>query len=542
MSFNSSCDYAKAACKTATASLVNYLTITLCMFQYRAQPLGFVLLALWLVFLIALLATVVDGFFVPPLVMLSEKLRLPPNVAGMTLMAVGNGAADVFVVYCALAQDDVPLVLGTLSGGGMFITTIVIGTLVLTAKGSNYNINRMDFMRDIVAYLIVMSSVVIVAVDGKVHLLEAVLLPVAYLVYILTVIVINYIQLWREYKKSKQADSEQLWEDILKVRSVSFERSLPLRYIARAMAADLMETLTMAQKSRDPIVVNSSKQSVIVPGLTWPADSHILLKFLWFIQWPFVFLLWATVPPCCHDGRWSQWHYTFAVLSPLPIALLLLTASKGWEGYVIFVGPIPLVVILAIVGVVLSVLLLLILSPQKSPHWTLQIVLILAAFATSITWLNIIANEIISILQTFGILFDINTAILGLTILAAGNSMADLVADTVIARAGKPEMAFACCFGSPLLSNVLGLSIAFTVKISLGNNGDPYQIDIQNTDYSQVKLSWIFLGASLLLTVAFFPIFKFNPPRAYGAVLIALYMVFLMFCLLTAVNVIPLSV
>lgn len=32
-----------------------------------------------------------DGFFVPPLVMLSEKLRLPPNVAGMTLMAVGNG-------------------------------------------------------------------------------------------------------------------------------------------------------------------------------------------------------------------------------------------------------------------------------------------------------------------------------------------------------------------------------------------------------------------------------------------------------------------
>ena len=109
--------------------------------------------------------------------------------------------------------------------------------------------------------------------------------------------------------------------------------------------------------------------------------------------------------------------------------------------------------------------------------------------------------------------------------------MADLVADTVIARAGKPEMAFACCFGSPLLSNVLGLSIAFTVsnrmllihlcndpilskvKISLGNNGDPYQIDIQNSDYSQVKLSWIFLGASLLLTVAFFPIFKFNPPR-----------------------------
>lgn len=113
----------------------------------------------------------------------------------------------------------------------------------------------------------------------------------------------------------------------------------------------------------------------------------------------------------------------------------------------------------------------------------MQIALIIAAFTTSITWLNIIANEVVSILQTFGILFSINTgecpnlksvsilvflpsAILGLTILAAGNSMADLVADTVIARAGRPEMAFACCFGSPLLSNVLGLSIAFTVRVN----------------------------------------------------------------------------
>lgn len=37
ISFNSSCDYVKVACKSATASLVNYLTITLCTFQYTAQ-------------------------------------------------------------------------------------------------------------------------------------------------------------------------------------------------------------------------------------------------------------------------------------------------------------------------------------------------------------------------------------------------------------------------------------------------------------------------------------------------------------------------
>ena len=56
------------------------------------------------------------------------------------------------------------------------------------------------------------------------------------------------------------------------------------------------------------------------------------------------------------------------------------------------------------------------------------------------------------------------SAILGLTVLALGNCVADWVADTLVARAGKPEMAFASCFGSPLLSHVIGLSVAMIVS------------------------------------------------------------------------------
>ena len=56
------------------------------------------------------------------------------------------------------------------------------------------------------------------------------------------------------------------------------------------------------------------------------------------------------------------------------------------------------------------------------------------------------------------------TAILGLTVLALGNCMADWVADTVVAKSGNTQMAFASCFGSPMLSHVLGLSVAFAVS------------------------------------------------------------------------------
>ena len=68
------------------------------------------MLALWCAYLISLLATTVrylrrhmcnfktvicflkvDNFFVPPLIFLSEKLKLSPSIAGITLLALGNG-------------------------------------------------------------------------------------------------------------------------------------------------------------------------------------------------------------------------------------------------------------------------------------------------------------------------------------------------------------------------------------------------------------------------------------------------------------------
>ena len=58
-------------------------------------------------------------------------------------------------------------------------------------------------------------------------------------------------------------------------------------------------------------------------------------------------------------------------------------------------------------------------------------------------------------------------AILGLTVLAIGNSVGDWVADTAVARAGHPSMGVSSCFGSPLLNDVLGLGIALTVSTAI---------------------------------------------------------------------------
>ena len=62
--------------------------------------------------LFALSFSQADNFFVPPLNLLSEKLKLSPSIAGITLLAIGNGAPDVFVAYSGLQQDNIDLVLG----------------------------------------------------------------------------------------------------------------------------------------------------------------------------------------------------------------------------------------------------------------------------------------------------------------------------------------------------------------------------------------------------------------------------------------------
>lgn len=59
------------------------------------------------------------------------------------------------------------------------------------------------------------------------------------------------------------------------------------------------------------------------------------------------------------------------------------------------------------------------------------------------------------------------SAFLGLTVLAIGNSVADWIADLAVARADKPVMAISSCFGSPLLKDVLGYSLAFIVSESV---------------------------------------------------------------------------
>ena len=62
-------------------------------------------------------------------------------------------------------------------------------------------------------------------------------------------------------------------------------------------------------------------------------------------------------------------------------------------------------------GIVISVALFFLISSKKPPHWTMQIVLGVMAFVMSIAWLNIEANEVVAVLDAFGLCFGIDTGV-----------------------------------------------------------------------------------------------------------------------------------
>jgi Ca2+/Na+ antiporter len=112
------------------------------------------IMIVWMVTLFRLLGSTAEDFFSPSLEMFSVKLGLPPRFAGVTLLALGNGAADVSATISAIVNDvdnGYKFSLGALTGAAMLVGGVVAGIVVLVADGVPC---RGALVRDIAALLI----------------------------------------------------------------------------------------------------------------------------------------------------------------------------------------------------------------------------------------------------------------------------------------------------------------------------------------------------------------------------------------------------
>jgi len=187
------CAFVRAGGCTAGGGggMIDYMSVYYCTFA-GLPGLGGVLMALWMCLLFFMIMYAASLFSVV-LAVVAQAMRMSPELAGVTLLALGNGAPDFFTAIAGVSGSAVQLVIGALAGAGLFVTVFVFGWVVVLARGrSGAQALRLPLLRDIILYGSAVLGIMGMCLDGKVYVWEPLLFVVAYVVFVGTVIGDNY--------------------------------------------------------------------------------------------------------------------------------------------------------------------------------------------------------------------------------------------------------------------------------------------------------------------------------------------------------------
>lgn len=93
-----------------------------------------VLVGLWLALLFMSLAHIAEVYLTSAMGTLAHNLKLPPRLAGVTLLAWANGAPDIAANIAAMRSGNIRMALGSAIGAGMFVTCLIAGRLAHMAR------------------------------------------------------------------------------------------------------------------------------------------------------------------------------------------------------------------------------------------------------------------------------------------------------------------------------------------------------------------------------------------------------------------------
>ncbi|NXA54709.1 NCLX protein, partial [Nothocercus julius] len=540
---------------------------------------------------------------------------------GVTFLAFGNGAPDVFSAVVAFSDPRTAgLAIGAVFGAGVYVTTVVAGGIALVKP---FTAASRPFLRDIIFYMVAVFLTFVVLYLGRIRLGEALgerpagcggrrrcrrgrrrLHPSLagylglYIFYVITVVLCTWIHRrqradglapprpWEpgrgrcprggggslggpahccsprppelltdtEEQQSTGAGSGDYGEEY---RPLLPYQESSLRVLAAALSPvdcrkwrrkpwywRLFKVLKVSKGRPDPPPRARGPRPHSAPSLQVPVELLLLLTV-------------PVVDPDKEDLNWKRpLNCLHVVTGPL---LCILTLKSGAYGLYQIQGVFPVWVLVALLGTIVAVLLFSTTSNEEPPKY--HCVFAFLGFLVSAMWINAAATELVNILRTLGIIFQLSNTVLGLTLLAWGNSIggegptgapaaapepggtsgrlpflspcADTFSDLTMARQGYPRMAFSACFGGIIFNILVGVGLGCLLQMSASQVVVKLEPD--------GLLVWILAGAlglSLAFSLAAVPAQCFQLGTAHGACLLLYYAAFLAVALLTEFGVI----
>ncbi|NXB73007.1 NCLX protein, partial [Donacobius atricapilla] len=536
---------------------LDYLNGVFCVFPPQLLPLAVTLYALWLLYLFIILGVTAEKFFCPNLSAISTNLKLSHNVAvfsltsplhGVTFLAFGNGAPDVFSAVVAFSDPRTAgLAVGAIFGAGVFVTTVVAGGIALVKP---FTAASRPFLRDVIFYMVAVFLTFVVLYLGRIQLGEALGYLGLYVFYVLTVVLCTWIH--RRQRGDGLAPPGP-WEP--------------------EMPTDVEEPEPSGTNSGDygeeyrPLLPSQETSLRILTTALSPLDYRKWRRKPWYwrlfkaFKVPVELVLLLTVPVVDPDKDDLNWRRPLNCLHILTSPLLcVLTLKSGAYGLYQIQGIFPVWGLVTLVASALALIIFITTSNEEPPKY--HCVFAFLGFLASAMWINAAAMELVNILRTLGIIFQLSNTVLGLTLLAWGNSIGgegsaapqcppgtpwgpptilkvsfspstDTFSDLTMARQGYPRMAFSACFGGIIFNILVGVGLGCLLQMT----GSQLLVKLEPDS----PLVWLLAGAlglSLVFSFVTVPAQCFQLGKAYGVCLITYYLVFLCVALLTEFRVI----
>ncbi|XP_026295949.1 putative sodium/calcium exchanger 7 [Apis mellifera] len=545
------CNWVRETRDCRTDSLIQYTEILFCTFTTENKPLfafGLILMVIWLLYLFFILGTSADNFFCPSLAVIATVLRLSDNIAGVTILAFGNGAPDIFTSLVSGADESI-IMFTELIGAGIFVTTIIAGSVAVIRP---FRVELKFMMRDACFYIVTVFWISFVVRDHRVHLWEAASFILYYCLFILVVVLMQMYEN-REERLKKRIPSVPD-EDILRTYLANKEDDTIPEIPIKSRAAGLRAKLDVAiavelQRQR---LIKKEMEEIIVEEVGRPKglfreflydinpiskedwqDANAFIKFILIIRAPFMAILQLLIPlvsVTTVKRGWSKLLNCFQLCVTPTFSLFVLNV------WAVRIGPITLMPIVLLIGTILGIIVFLITDKDRIPKFHNAFAFF--GFFTAMMVVYLVAKEVMAVLQCVGYAFSISDAMLGITLLAWGNSIGDLIANVTIARQGFPRMGYAACFGGPMFNTLLGLGLTYGVEAAKDPN---YLTMMRLSDMAPGCLA--FLVCSLLTSIIYMNITGSIARKSYGFLLYSIYFSFLIIQFLSELHIIhPLGI
>ncbi|XP_033992599.1 sodium/potassium/calcium exchanger 2-like isoform X2 [Trematomus bernacchii] len=155
------------------------------LFTLQERRQGAVVLHMFgMIYMFIALAIVCDEFFVPALTVITEKLTISDDVAGATFMAAGGSAPELFTSIIGVFISHSNVGIGTIVGSAVFNILFVIGMCAIFSK-EILNLTWWPLFRDVSFYILDLIMLIIFFLDNFISIWESIALLSAYAAYVI---------------------------------------------------------------------------------------------------------------------------------------------------------------------------------------------------------------------------------------------------------------------------------------------------------------------------------------------------------------------